>query len=56
MDALRHRLILSRPRAGGKAAGRERSRHGHPPKSAGAFGGDAALYERDLLEDIIPMI
>jgi enterochelin esterase-like enzyme len=29
---------------------------GIPPKSAGAFGGDAALYERDLLEDIIPMI
>jgi hypothetical protein len=29
---------------------------GIPPKGAGAFGGDAALYERDLLEDIIPMI
>jgi enterochelin esterase-like enzyme len=25
-------------------------------QAAGAFGGDAALYERDLLEDIIPMI
>ena len=29
---------------------------GIPPKDAGTFGGDAALYERDLLEDIIPMI
>ena len=29
---------------------------GVPPKGASAFGGDAALYERDLLEDIIPMI
>jgi len=29
---------------------------GIPPKGAGAFGGDAALYERDLLEDVIPMI
>ena len=29
---------------------------GIPPKGAGAFGGDPALYERDLLEDIIPMI
>jgi enterochelin esterase-like enzyme len=29
---------------------------GIPPQSAGAFGGDAALYERDLSEDIIPMI
>jgi enterochelin esterase-like enzyme len=26
------------------------------PKGAGAVGGDAALYERDLIEDIIPMI
>ena len=25
-------------------------------KDSGTFGGDAALYERDLLEDIIPMI
>ena len=30
--------------------------NGIPPQGAGAFGGDAALYERDLLEDIIPMI
>ena len=29
---------------------------GVPPARAGQFGGDAALYERDLLEDIIPMI
>jgi enterochelin esterase family protein len=29
---------------------------GIAPKGAGAFGGDAALYERDLLEDVIPMI
>ena len=29
---------------------------GIPPKGAGTFGGDAALYQRDLLEDIIPMI
>jgi len=29
---------------------------GLPPQGAGAFGGDAALYERDLIEDIIPMI
>jgi enterochelin esterase-like enzyme len=29
---------------------------GIPPKGAGTFGGDAALYERDLLEDIIPLI
>src|SRR5215217_4855648 len=29
---------------------------GIPPEGAGAFGGDTALYERDLLEDIIPMI
>jgi enterochelin esterase family protein len=29
---------------------------GIAPEGAGQFGGDAALYERDLLEDIIPMI
>jgi len=29
---------------------------GIAPKDAGTFGGDAALYERDLLEDVIPMI
>lgn len=29
---------------------------GIAPDGAGQFGGDAALYERDLLEDIIPMI
>jgi enterochelin esterase-like enzyme len=29
---------------------------GIPPKGAGTFGGDAGLYERDLLEDVIPMI
>ena len=29
---------------------------GIPPTGAGPFGGDATLYERDLLEDIIPMI
>jgi len=29
---------------------------GIAPEGAGAFGGDAALYERDLLEDIVPMI
>jgi enterochelin esterase family protein len=29
---------------------------GIAPKGAGTFGGDAALYERDLLEDVIPMI
>jgi enterochelin esterase family protein len=29
---------------------------GIPPKGAGTFGGDAALYERDLLEDVIPLI
>ena len=29
---------------------------GIAPKDAGTFGGDPALYERDLLEDIIPMI
>ena len=29
---------------------------GMPPRAAGRFGGDADLYERDLLEDIIPMI
>jgi enterochelin esterase-like enzyme len=30
--------------------------NGIPPQGAGQFGGDAALYERDLIEDIIPMI
>jgi enterochelin esterase-like enzyme len=29
---------------------------GIPPANAGAFGGDFALYERDILEDIIPLI
>jgi enterochelin esterase-like enzyme len=29
---------------------------GIPPAAAGAFGGDTALYERDLLEDVIPLI
>jgi enterochelin esterase family protein len=29
---------------------------GIAPAGAGQFGGDATLYERDLLEDIIPMI
>jgi len=29
---------------------------GIAPEGSGAFRGDAALYERDLLEDIIPMI
>jgi enterochelin esterase family protein len=29
---------------------------GIPPEGAGAFGGNASLYERDLLEDVIPMI
>lgn len=29
---------------------------GVPPANAGAFGGDFALYERDILEDIIPLI
>jgi len=30
--------------------------NGIPPADAGAFGGDFALYERDILEDIVPMI
>ena len=29
---------------------------GIPPANAGAFGGDFALYERDVLEDVIPLI
>jgi enterochelin esterase-like enzyme len=29
---------------------------GIAPANAGAFGGDFALYERDILEDVIPMI
>jgi enterochelin esterase-like enzyme len=29
---------------------------GIPPASAGPFGGDFALYERDILEDVIPLI
>jgi enterochelin esterase family protein len=29
---------------------------GIAPEGSGAFRGDAALYERDLLEDIIPMV
>ena len=29
---------------------------GIPAKGSGPMGGDAALYERDILEDIIPMI
>jgi len=29
---------------------------GVPPAGAGALGGDFALYERDILEDIIPLI
>jgi len=30
--------------------------NGAPPANAGAFGGDFALYERDILEDVIPLI
>jgi enterochelin esterase family protein len=30
--------------------------NGIPPANAGAFGGDFALYERDILEDVIPLI
>ena len=30
--------------------------NGIPAPNAGAFGGDFALYERDILQDIIPMI
>nr|PZN68528.1 MAG: esterase [Pseudomonadota bacterium] len=30
--------------------------NGIPPANAGAFGGDFALYERDILEDIIPLV
>lgn len=30
--------------------------NGIPPAGAGAFGGDFALYERDILEDVIPLI
>ena len=29
---------------------------GIPPAGAGVFGGDFALYERDILEDVIPLI
>lgn len=29
---------------------------GEPPAGAGRFGGSADLYERDLLEDVIPLI
>jgi len=29
---------------------------GIPPASPGPFGGDFALYERDILEDVIPLI
>jgi enterochelin esterase family protein len=29
---------------------------GIAPPAAGQFGGDASLYERDLLEDVVPMI
>lgn len=29
---------------------------GVPPANGGAFGGDFALYERDIIEDVIPMI
>ena len=29
---------------------------GIAPANAGAFGGDFALYERDILEDVIPLI
>jgi enterochelin esterase-like enzyme len=29
---------------------------GIPPANAGAFGGDFALYERDILEDVVPLI
>jgi enterochelin esterase-like enzyme len=29
---------------------------GSPPPGAGAFGGDFALYERDIVEDVIPLI
>jgi enterochelin esterase-like enzyme len=29
---------------------------GIPPANAGAFGGDFPLYERDILEDVIPLI
>jgi enterochelin esterase family protein len=29
---------------------------GIPPANAGVFGGDFALYERDILEDVIPLI
>jgi len=30
--------------------------NGIPPAGAGPFGGDFALYERDILQDIIPLI
>jgi enterochelin esterase family protein len=30
--------------------------NGIPPAGAGQFGGDFALYERDILEDVIPFI
>ncbi len=30
--------------------------NGIPPANAGTFGGDFPLYERDILEDIIPLI
>jgi enterochelin esterase family protein len=30
--------------------------NGVPPANAGPFGGDFPLYERDILEDVIPMI
>ena len=30
--------------------------NGIPPAAAGPFGGDFALYERDILEDVIPLI
>lgn len=30
--------------------------NGIPPANAGAFGGDFALYEKDILEDIVPLV
>ena len=61
-DILDNLLAQREDRAvpGGHASGlRRRARQRRrdvAAKDAAPFGGDAALYERDLLEDIIPMI
>ncbi len=53
--ARKDQAVPRRHAAGLWRGARQRRRHGHRARRR-ASGGDAALYERDLLEDVIPMI